>query len=352
MVRRGWVSDGVADLGTNMDALQQHDPIGGRVGWIDRSDRARVEVTGPDRAKFLHNLTTNEVKRLAAGRGCEAFVTSLQGKTIGYVILLAAEDRILVRSDPGGLELVMPHLRKYGLFDDVAIEDRGEATFELHLAGDGRDDLVRRAGGTVPDGPDYTHTSGELAGRSVRVVRESPAGWPGLTVIGERGDRAAVVAGLEAAAGGEGLVTLAAADFEALRIEAGTPVFGKDVTEKNLPQEFARDDRAISFVKGCYLGQETVARIDALGHVNQVLKGLAFGPGAAIPAPGSALEVEGKRVGVVTSAVLAPWRDRAIGLGMIRTGQGAAGTTLRVAGTGEERPVIATVVDLPFPPGA
>jgi tRNA-modifying protein YgfZ len=93
-------------------------------GLIDRSDRLRVEVSGPDRAKFLHNLTTNEVKRLPAGHGCEAFVTSLQGKTIGYVILLAAEDRMIVRSDPAGLDLAMPHFRKYGVFDDVAIDDR------------------------------------------------------------------------------------------------------------------------------------------------------------------------------------------------------------------------------------
>jgi folate-binding protein YgfZ len=332
-----------------MDLAKQHHPLEGKVGLVDRSDRVRVEVTGPDRAKFLHNLTTNEVKRLGAGRGCEAFVTSPQGKTIGYVILLAAEDRIVVRSDPGGLELVMPHFRKYGLFDDVAIDDRGEGTFELHLAGAGCDALVRRAGGTVPDGPGYAHTVGELAGRPVRVVRESPAGWPGLTVIGDRDDAAGVVASLEAAARGEGLVALGPSDFEALRIEAGTPVFGKDITEKNLPQEFARDDRAISFVKGCYLGQETVARIDALGHVNQVLKGFTF-PGPECPAPGSALEVDGKRAGVITSVAVAPWRGHPIGLGMVRIGHAAAETTLRVTGAGEGSPVVATVVDLPFPP--
>src|SRR5262249_29964397 len=145
-------------------------PVGIGAGRIDRSDRARVEVAGPDRAKFLHNLTTNEVKRLAAGRGCEKFVTSPQGKTIGYVILVAAEDRILVRSDPGGMELVMPHLRKYGIFDDVAIEDRSESRFEFHLVGAGCDDVLRRAGGLVPEGSEYAHVAGELARRPVRIV--------------------------------------------------------------------------------------------------------------------------------------------------------------------------------------
>jgi tRNA-modifying protein YgfZ len=319
-------------------------------GLIDRSDRLRVDVSGPDRARFLHNLTTNEVKRLPAGRGCEAFVTSLQGKTIGYVILLAAEDRIIVRSDPAGLGLAMPQFRKYGVFDDVAIDDRSEATFELHLAGEGCVDLLRRAGASVPDELDFSHNTGELAGRPVRVVRERPAGLPGLTVIGERGDAAAVVAALKAAAGAPGLLELGPAEFEALRIEAGTPVFGKDVTDKNLPQEFARDDRAISFVKGCYLGQETVARIDALGHVNQVLKGLGFEPGSGCPAPGSALEAGGKRVGTITSAADSPWRGHPVALAMVRTGHAASGTTVQVAGTGQHPPVVATVCDLPFPP--
>jgi tRNA-modifying protein YgfZ len=231
----------------------------------------------------------------------------------------------------------------------VAIDDCSEATFELHLAGTSCDELVQRAGGRLPDGPEYAHDTSELGGRPVRIIRESPAGRPGLTVIGDRGDAAAVIAALKAAGGGEGLAELAPSDFDALRIEAGTPVHGRDLFEKNLPQEFARDDRAISFVKGCYLGQETVARIDALGHVNQILKGLSFDPGIECPAPGSTLEADGRRVGTITSVAFAPWRGHAIGLGMIRTSHAGAGTTLRVAGAGETPPVIATVGDLPFP---
>src|SRR4051794_30283251 len=105
------------------------------VGWADRSDRVRLDVTGPDRVKFLHNLTTNDVKRLAPGRGCEAFVTSLQGKTLGYVILLNAGDRLIVRTDPGGLGPLLPHFQKYGALEEVAWEDVGGRTFEYHLAG-------------------------------------------------------------------------------------------------------------------------------------------------------------------------------------------------------------------------
>jgi len=316
-------------------------------GLADRSDRCRIEVSGPDRAKFLHNLTTNDVKRLAAGRGHEAFVTSPQGKTIGYVVILAADDRILVRSDPGGMELVLPHVRKYGLFDDVAIVDRSAETFELHLLGAGGVERVHRAGGRVPEAFEYAHTTAEIGGRAVRIVRESPAGQPGLTLIGERQDRAAVVDALKAAGD---LPELGALAWDALRIEAGTPVFGKDVTEKNLPQEIGRDDRAISFVKGCYLGQETVARIDALGHVNQVLKGLAFEPRSACPPPGSPVEADGKRVGAITSAAVSTARGCPLAIALVRVSHAAAGTAVRVdLGPGAE-PIVATVCDLPFPP--
>src|SRR4051794_39289324 len=93
---------------TMTPAPEAYRAVTDRVGFLDRSDRVRLEVAGPDRAKFLHNLTTNEVKRLAVGRGCEAFVTSPQGKTLGYVSLMICEDRILVRTNPGGLELALP----------------------------------------------------------------------------------------------------------------------------------------------------------------------------------------------------------------------------------------------------
>ena len=332
-----------------MDETNPHRSMETGIGLADRSDRVRIEISGPDRAKFLHNLTTNEVKRLAPGRGCEAFVTSTQGKTIGYVIMLAAEDRILVRSDPGGMELALPHFRKYGIFDDVAIDDRTDETFELHLLGAGAEDLLSRMGCQMPEAMEYAHSPAELAGCAVRVVRESPTGLPGLTLIGDRQGAAAVGEAVRAAGQPAGLTDLDPTTFESLRIEAGTPVFGKDVTEKNLPQEIGRDARAISFVKGCYLGQETVARIDALGHVNQVLKGLVFEPQSTCPAPGSPLESDWKRVGVITSSAVSPARGCPLALALIRTSHATAGTSLRVEIAPGTEPITATVSDLPFP---
>src|SRR6516165_3442323 len=101
------------------------------VAWSDRSDRVRLEVGGPDRAKFLHNLTTNDVKRLPLNQGCEAFVTSSQGKALAYVQILACPESFLVRTDSGGMVLALPHFQKYGIFDDIVLEDRSETTFEF-----------------------------------------------------------------------------------------------------------------------------------------------------------------------------------------------------------------------------
>ncbi|WP_406699781.1 glycine cleavage T C-terminal barrel domain-containing protein [Singulisphaera sp. Ch08] len=290
-------------------------------GFIDRGDRVRIEIAGADRAKFLHNLTTNDVKRLAVGRGHESFVTSLQGKTLGYVTLVASEDRILLRTDPGGAGLLLPHLRKYGVFDEVSIDDQSALTFEFHLSGPSAADLVRLAGGELPPEGDLSHCSTELVGSPVRLIRESPTGQPGLTLIGGSADGSRIAGQLHELGVQLGLVDLTPALFDLLRIEAGTPVFGREVTSENLPQEIGRDNRAISFVKGCYLGQETVARIDALGHVNKVLKGFKFLTPDDVPTENLVLTREGKTFGKLTSTAFSPGWGRPIALGFVRAAQ-------------------------------
>ncbi|MEJ7639441.1 MAG: glycine cleavage T C-terminal barrel domain-containing protein [Singulisphaera sp.] len=317
------------------------------VGLLDRSDCVRLDVAGPDRAKFLHNLTTNDVKRLASGRGCEAFVTSPQGKTLGYVSLLAGDDLILVRTNPGGLELALPHLQKYGVFDDVALADVSERSFEFHLAGPRAEELFLLAGGELPAEGELDHRGTRLADCPIRVVRERPTGRPGLTLIGAVADAPRVAALLHEQGSPIGLVDVDPGTADVLRIEAGMPLFGGDVTADNLPQEVGRDGRAINFVKGCYLGQETVARIDALGHVNKVLTGLKL-PVGPIPPVGATLEVDGKAAGKITSAAFSPGWGRGLALAFVRTSHAADGTEVRVVGDGSS--ASAVVSDLPMLP--
>jgi folate-binding protein YgfZ len=319
-------------------------------GLFDRSDRVRLQIRGPDRARFLHNLTTNEIKGLPVGRGCETFVTSPQGKTLAFISVLAARDELLVRADPGGLELALPHFRKYGVFDEIQLEDVSAATFELHLAGPRVGEILDADGEESVAADELSHAVVELGGRSVLVVRESPTGRPGLTLIGAVSDLARLKAWLQEAGKSIGLTELGAAEFEIWRIEAGTPVFGREVTERNLPQELGRDKRAISFMKGCYLGQETVARIDALGHVNQVLRGLRLVDSPTCPPPGAVLEAEGKVVGQVTSAAFSPGWGAPIALAFVRPRHATAGTLLKVRREEPSFQAVALVHDLPMLP--
>jgi folate-binding protein YgfZ len=291
---------------------------------LDRSDRVRLRVGGPDRAKFLHNLTTNDVKRLALGKGVESFVTSPQGKTIGFVTLLARDDHVLLATDPGGAALIGPHFDKYGVFDDVTIDDVSPSTYEFHLAGPQAEDTLRTLGAELPEAGDLRHRETTIGGRPVLVVREAPLGLPGFTLIGGSDDAASVRAAL-------GVSDLDAANAEALRIEAGTPAFGRDVTAENLPQEVGRDARAINFVKGCYLGQETVARIDAIGHVNRHLRGLRLADATTVASlPGARIEADGKPVGTVTSAAYSPGANAVVALAYLRTAHAAPGTAVEV----------------------
>lgn len=313
---------------------------------VDRSDRVRLEVAGPDRVRFLHNLTTQDVKHLKSGEGGEAFVTSPQGKTLGYASLLATDSHLLLRTDREGWGPVLPHLTRYGVFDDVTLDDASNRTFEWHVAGPGADRLLNAAGAaSLPEG-ELRHVEARLGGVDVRLVRETLTAGGGLTIIGPREGASAAEAALVEAAGDEGLLRLSPEDFDWLRIEQGTPVAGRDVTPDNLPQEVARDTRTINFVKGCYLGQETVARIDALGHVNKLLCGLLVDSAEAPPA-GAVLEAEGKPIGTITSAAFSPPRGRVVALGFVRRGHTAPGTALRTAG--DPRADV-TVTGLPMPP--
>ena len=316
--------------------------------WFDRSDRLRLEISGPDRAKFLHNLTTNDVKRLAEGSGHEAFVTSPQGKTLAYITNLATDHAVLLRSDPGVADSFVPHLTRYGVFDDIAINDVSGQTFEYHLVGPDADQVVcvltiDPADLTKP----YAHRQVEVDGRVVRVVRESWLGAPGWTLIGPTASRNSIRAVL-ASLGSEG----DAATWDAWRIEAGTPVSGRDVQANNLPQEVGRDARAINFVKGCYLGQETVARLDALGHVNRILRGGWIEGANVVPPDGTPLvDAGGKPAGSITSAAWSESREAPVWLGYVRVAQANASTRLIVpslsAGDGTE--VVAVVAEPPTP---
>ncbi|TWT30585.1 CAF17-like 4Fe-4S cluster assembly/insertion protein YgfZ [Blastopirellula retiformator] len=289
---------------------------------FDLSARTRLQMTGDDRVKFLHNLSTAEIKKLPPGQGCETFIPTLQGKILGHFFALPTTDSIYLTGVPNQVEALLPHFQKYAVIEDVEVVDRTSDTQEFLLVGEPMEKLIAESWSiTPPQSPlevvELDHPSfpqGTILYRTTYV--DQPA-WGLIT----SGDPLPSLSSDDQAMGSDEAL-------EALRVEAGFPFYGRDLTIDNLCQEAARDALAISFTKGCYLGQETIARIDALGHVNRRLLGVKF---AAEPSPDAVYEVDGKPALQVTSTTYSPSLNRWIGLAMVRRGFDKPGQTLETS---------------------
>lgn len=314
----------------------------GAVSFFDLTGWTVLTLRGRDCVKFLNNFCTADVKKLAAGEGAEAFFTNVKARVVGHGIVLAGESAgeavLTVVGTPGQGEKLAAHLDRYLISEQVTIEDATARSGVFYVAGPEAGERMRAAGleppGEGADGERFPWTRSRLGDTECAVARIDASGLPGYLVVAAndqaRGE-AEVLMRAGAAAG-------SAEAFEALRVEACFPLYGVDVTEEQLAPEAGRP-WAISYTKGCYLGQEPIARIDALGHVNRLLCGLRL-DGEAMPERGAAIVAEGKEVGSVTSA--ARGSDGPVVMGYVRAKLAEAGSPVGVrVGEGE---VGATVV--------
>lgn len=239
-----------------------------KVAFFDLSDRTQIEVTGSDRARFLHSFTSNDIKRLKPGEGCETFLTNLKGKVVAHVFVFCHENSFWLDGTPGQLDTITAHLRKFVLIDDVQFHPRNAERGELYVSGPLAAQLLQLDSALSVGG----HIQRETENRTIDFRRVDLLGVPGFLLSISANQIDEVKQGLEAVGVVEGSREL----FEVLRIDAGYPQFGQDITEDHLAQEVARTNQCISFNKGCYLGQETIARLDALGHTNRELRRLRF----------------------------------------------------------------------------
>ena len=305
------------------DWLAEHAAIVDGAALADYSDRTQIEVTGADRQSFLHNLCTNDVRGLVAGAGREAFVTSVQGKVLGHILIFCEADGLVLETTAGQAKTLLPHFERYVIREDVVFADRGLDWAELLLAGPRAVELLAGLTSIDPPGDPLAHVQAEIGGCKVSLKRVGFVGPLGVLISAERDDLAAIWQSIRNA----GATPCGRLAVEAARIEAGWPQYGQDITEENLPQEVSRNATAISFTKGCYLGQETVARIDALGHVNKSLVAVSSSTDQP-PAPGSTLSADGKEVGRVTSATFSPRLGKGLALAVVRRGHNAPGAIL------------------------
>lgn len=288
-------------------------------------DRTRLEIGGADRAKFLHNLCTNDVKSLAPGQGCEAFFTNVQGKLLGHVFLFVGAEAIVVDTVSGQAPSLTTHLERYHIREDVLIRDCGDEWSQVWLLGQEASQLlaslIEPADAAMLPQSRLAHATFSIAGVETTVAS---AGWgKGFWISCPRGDSVRLTAALSSA----GASTQSLDALESARVEAGFPEWGRDINDKNLPQEVDRDALAISFKKGCYLGQETVARIDALGHVNRLLRRVRLN-GVSPVSDGLELFLGDKPAGVVTSSAPSTHNRETFALTMLRREASTPGQVL------------------------
>jgi folate-binding protein YgfZ len=298
-------------------------------GFVELPEWSSITITGSDRQTFLHNFCTNDIRRLTPEQCCEAFITNVKGKVIGHALVTCRDESLVLVTVSRQAAALIAHLDRYVIREDVQLQDSTSSRAYFLLAGDRA--RIESAISTAPT----TDKDQSILRPLVNVetkLGDAPVRWIGWDLLGP--DFCGLVE-VDARDAGHVRDALAQrqiqpcgeAAFHALRIEAGTPLFGLDFDERNLPQELGRNDRAISFTKGCYLGQETVARIDALGHVNQQLAGVRFSSDVR-PKTGDELFYAGKSAGHVTSATYSPKLQAALALAMLRREQGAARTRL------------------------
>ncbi len=313
---------------------------------VDRSGRGRVLVKGRDRGAYLHGLLTNDVQALKSGEGCYAAYLTPQGRMIADLWIYELGDVMLVSL---AAELTATVIAKFDQFifsEDVQLGDVSDAFAQIAVVGpdaarlvtDLLDDPLDRALQTLPE---HGNVRNRIDGHPAIVTRVTDTGEPGFDLYVER-DRVNELKSRLAAAGA---VEADAETQDALRIEAGVPVFHRDMDEETIPLEAGIESRAISMTKGCYVGQEVIVRVLHRGHgrVARKLVGLAI-DGPRTPEAGATVMSADREAGQITSAVHSPALGRPIALAYVHRDFTAPGTPLSVDGAA------ATVTALPFVP--
>ncbi|HZN54894.1 MAG TPA: glycine cleavage T C-terminal barrel domain-containing protein [Candidatus Polarisedimenticolaceae bacterium] len=285
-------------------------------GVVERPSLARLLATGPDFLSLLHRLSTGDVLSLPPGEGRPTVVTSAKGRIVERVTVHNVGDGVLVIAGPGSSDRLLSHFRRYTFSEVTGLTDVTPTTFAYTLVGPRWPDAVRSVG--APDLPPYGAGRLALAGAPVTVARTSGFDDDGLTVIGDSvaAERVGVALVTAAATVGGGGITEQALD--AWRILRGLPAPGHELIEDYNPLETGLRD-AVSFTKGCYVGQEVIARLNTYDKVSRRLIRLTLPGGASVPSPGAAVLHGGRAIGAVTSAVIPAGHDAPVALALVKS---------------------------------
>lgn len=297
-------------------------------GLFDRSERGKLALTGAGAPEFLNGLVSNDVEALSIGEGCYAAVLTPKGKMLGDLRVLQTGEALLLDTERAGLQGVFNVLWRGRVGYDVEIHKRTLERGLLSLLGPRATEV---AGAVDLADAENSHAASDVAGIPVRLIRTDQ----GVDVLCEAPHTGHVAAALRE----RGADDVFEEAVEALRVETGRPRYGIDLDDSVIPQEAGLNERAVSFTKGCYVGQETVARLHYRGKPNRHLRGLRL---AGTAATGDALRLDEREVGRLGTVALSP-RLGPIALALVRR-EAAPGTRVAVGDAGAP----GDVVELPF----
>ncbi len=307
--------------------------------------RLQIAVAGQDRAAYLQGLLTNDIQALTPGTGCYSTWLSPQGRMHTDMHVLESGDMILLDVPAETLESTIHRLEQFIFTEDVQVASLAESLSGVWLHGPQAANVleqVLQGARGLNEWAEYQHGRFEFRASSVSVVRINQLGVPGFCVYLER----AQVGELISALTGAGAAPAPADAIAAARIEAGYPVFGIDMTEDTIPLEAGIESRAISFTKGCYVGQEVIIRVLHRGHGRVAKKLVRIQIDGQRPAPGAKLFAGEREIGWVTSAADSP-RLGTIALAYAHRDFIAAGTTLEVAAPSGRAPAVISESPVP-----
>jgi tRNA-modifying protein YgfZ len=307
-------------MDTPVTLLQEYEALTQACGLIDRSERGKLSLAGPSAVEFLNGQVTNEIAGLRGGEGCYAAFLTHKGKMLGDLRILAVAaqgtgvpSELLLDTERVALQALFDMINRFKLGHDLELGKRTLQSALLSLVGPAADEVAARATGAgapapgagpradepVPTlgGTEHAHLMASISGRAVRLIRTAEPS--GVDVLCDAADVEVVRAALV----GAGAQPVSEAAIEIVRVEHGRPRYGVDLDDTVIPQEAGLNERAVSFTKGCYVGQETVARLHYKGRPNRHLRGLLL---SRLLAGGEELCLDGRAVGRVSSVVLSP----------------------------------------------
>ena len=301
----------------------------------DERTAGRIFMRGRDRAALLHRLSTNDIERLKPGEGTLTVLTTPIGRIIDLLTVHALDDALLIVTSPDQGPPVFGHLRRNIFFNDqVTLEAAGRTHAQMALYGPKAACLIAELTGAAIDLPLHGITTTVIAGVRLLIARRKPIGGDSFTLYIPSDGYDAVYAALLTSA-----TPIDSDTLDVLRIEQGYGAFGRELSQEYIPLETGLLD-AVSFSKGCYVGQEIIARMESRGRLAKRLCGLQLNQPVTPPAK---LVCDGRDAGDLTSAAVSP-RFGPIALAYVRTAYAEPGTVVGVEGTG----VTGTVVELPF----